>query len=223
MNIGIFGTGGVGQAFATRLTALGHHVILGTRNATDKKNDNAFAEYLQRNPDVALQDFNTMAGNSNLLINAGKGSASVDILGAVEPGLLDGKVLIDLSNPLDFSKGMPPSLLPGLSNTNSLGEEIQRRFPGLRVVKTFNTMWNGIMLQPDRLSGGKHVNFICGNDAAAKAEVMRLLHRLGWTDDQLVDLGDITAARATEAMLPIWLRLYGLRKTGAFNFSLVWD
>ena len=86
---------------------------------------------------------------------------------------LAGKILIDISNPLDFSKGMPPSLLPGLNNTNSLGEEIQKTFPDSRVVKTLNTMWNGLMINPGLLGGGDHINYISGNDDDAKSKVRR--------------------------------------------------
>jgi hypothetical protein len=116
---------------------------------------------------------------------------------------------------------MPPGLLPHLSNTNSLGEEIQRKLPRARVVKTLNTMWNGIMTNPSIVGNGDHVNYICGNDEAAKTEVKALLNEFGWKNEAIVDLGDITGARATEATLPIWLRIYGAKQTGAFNFKIV--
>lgn len=219
MKIGIFGTGGVGQAFATRLTELGHEVMLGTRNATEKRTDSKFKDFLDKNPGVALGSFAEVAAFGDLLVNASKGDATLAILNSAGSSALKGKVLLDVSNPLDFSRGMPPVLIPELCNTNSLGEEIQRRFPELRVVKTLNTMWNGIMLHPTRLSGS-HINYLCGNDPSAKDQVRALLHEFGWRDDQLLDLGDISSARATEATLPIWLRVYGAKQTGAFNFGV---
>lgn len=97
---------------------------------------------------------------------------------------------------------------------------MQREFPKARVVKTLNTMWNGLMVNP-RMLPDTHVNYICGNDAAAKAEVKKLLGSFGWKDEELLDLGDITNAHATEAVLPIWLRVWGATRNGAFNFKIV--
>jgi predicted dinucleotide-binding enzyme len=116
---------------------------------------------------------------------------------------------------------MPPSLIPEYSNTNSLGEEIQKMAPGAKVVKTLNTMWNGLMLDPNMLAGGNHINYICGNDADAKKTVIGLLNQFGWKNENIMDLGDITGARATEATLPIWLRVYGTLQSGAFNFNVI--
>jgi predicted dinucleotide-binding enzyme len=116
---------------------------------------------------------------------------------------------------------MPPSLLPGLHNTNSLGEEIQKTFPATMVVKTLNTMWSGLMINPKMVGKGDHVNFICGNDEAAKTKVKDILNQFGWPAKNIIDLGDITGARATESMLPIWLRVMGVTKSGVFNFNLV--
>lgn len=220
MKIAVLGTGGVGQAFVHRLKVLGHQVVMGTRDPEKKRSEPAFAKFLAQEPGVELLGFREAAEFATMLINATKGAASLDVLALAGAHALRGKVLVDLANPLDFSKGMPPVLVPELCNTNSLGEEIQRRFPDVRVVKTLNTMWNGIMLDPRQL-GQTHVNYMCGNDAAAKAEVRVLLSGLGWQETQTLDLGDITAARATEGTLPIWLRVYGVKATGAFNFAVV--
>jgi hypothetical protein len=116
---------------------------------------------------------------------------------------------------------MPPSLIPELSNTNSLGEEIQKNFPGSKVVKTLNTMWCGLMVNPSMIGNGDHVNYLCGNDQSSKTAVKDLLKKFGWKEDSLVDLGDITNSRGTEALLPIWLRVWAVTKTGAFNFKIV--
>lgn len=219
MKIAVLGTGGVGKAFATRLIELGYSVCLGTRDVTATKSK--LAEYLEKNPLVKLLTFSEAADYGELVINVTKGENTLDVIKLAGEKQLSGKVLIDISNPLDFSKGMPPSLLPQWSNTNSLGEEIQKMLPATKVVKTLNTMWNGLMLNPNLIANGDHVNYICGNDADAKKTVIKLLNAFGWKNENLMDLGDITAARATEATLPIWLRIYGAKQSGAFNFKIV--
>jgi 8-hydroxy-5-deazaflavin:NADPH oxidoreductase len=219
MKITILGTGGVGQAFATRLTGLGHEVCLGTRevSATQTK----LSDYFGKNTKVMVKSFADASAFGELAINVSKGANALDVIKAAGAANLKGKILIDITNPLDFSKGIPPSLIPELSNTNSLGEEIQKMLPETKVVKTLNTMWNGLMLDPTMINNGDHVNYICGNDDEAKTKVKELLKTFGWKEECLLDLGDITAARATEATLPIWLRVYGAKKSGVFNFSIV--
>lgn len=224
MKIAILGTGGVGQAFATRLTGLGHQVCLGTRNVSntlEKTGNGSMAEFLEKNPGVKLDTFAGAAAFGELIINVSKGANTHDVINGAGLANLAGKIIIDISNPLDFSKGMPPSLIPEFSNTNSLGEEIQKMVPTAKVVKTLNTMWNGLMLNPNMLADGNHINYICGNDEEAKKEVIKLLNSFGWKNENLLDLGDITAARATEATLPIWLRVYGAKQSGAFNFRII--
>jgi len=221
MKIAILGTGGVGQAFAARLVELGHQVMIGTRNVEEKKTDKKFLEFLSAHPKVTLAVFSEAAASGEIIVNVGRGAHVIDMLHLTGEKNLNGKVLIDISNPLDFSKGMPPGLIPELSNFNSLGEEIQKQFPSVKVVKTLNTMWNGLMLHPKLIGNGDHINYICGNDADAKIKVISLLNEFGWLNENILDLGDITSARATEATLPIWLRVYGLKKTGAFNFNIV--
>jgi Predicted dinucleotide-binding enzymes len=170
---------------------------------------------------VELGTFAEAAAFGEMIINATNGSNSVTALILAGKKNLGGKVLIDISNPLDFSNGMPPSLLAGLNNTNSLGEEIQKTFPETLVVKTLNTMWCGLMVKPDLIRKGDHINFISGNNTDAKAKVKKLLNQMGWKDENIIDLGDITGARATESMLPIWLRVMSLSKSGVFNFKIV--
>ncbi len=131
---------------------------------------------------------------------------------------LDGKVLIDVSNPLSFSGGGPPTLF--VCNTDSLAEQIQRDFPGARVVKTLNTVTASVMVDPSSLAGGRHAAFVSGNDDDAKAVVTDLLKdSLGWRN--VIDLGDITSARAAEMYLPLWLRLYGSVGNPMFNLDIV--
>ncbi|MGE5348885.1 MAG: NADPH-dependent F420 reductase [Actinomycetota bacterium] len=227
--IAILGTGSVGQTFASRFIALGYDVMIGTRNVTEKNAETAssgygsqpFKEWHSLNKQVRLGTFKEASAFGEILLNATKGSSSVDALKLAGAENLKGKVLIDVANPLDSSKGMPPTLLPELSNTNSLGEEIQRTFPDLKVVKTLNTMWNGLMVAPDMLNNGDHVVFICGNSEDAKETVRDILRSFGWKDGNILDLGDITSARGTEMYLPLWLRIFGATNNGAFNIKVV--
>jgi 8-hydroxy-5-deazaflavin:NADPH oxidoreductase len=229
MKISIIGTGTVGQTLASKLVELGHEVFMGTRNVSEKlaitEKDNygnpPFSDWYKANSKVRLESFAKAAYFGEIIINATHGGSSIEALRLAEAKNLSGKILIDISNPLDFSKGMPPSLLPGLNNTNSLGEEIQKTFPYTLVVKTLNTMWCGLMVNPGMIGCGDHINYISGNDIAAKVKVKNLLKQIGWKDENLIDLGDITAARATESVLLIWLRLREVLHTGAFSFRIV--
>jgi predicted dinucleotide-binding enzyme len=229
MKIAILGTGSVGRALASKFTETGHEVTMGTRNVKEKEKSQekdmygspSFSEWHKSNTRILLKPYNQAAQWCELAVNATKGNASLEALDIVGAKNLEGKILIDVSNPLDFSKGMPPCLIPELSNTNSLGEEIQKRFPATRVVKTFNTMWNGLMVNPGLIGGGDHVNYISGNDNDAKEKVRNLLKEFGWKDSSLLDLGDISACRATESVLLIWLRVMNTLQTGAFNYRIV--
>jgi predicted dinucleotide-binding enzyme len=152
-----------------------------------------------------------------MVVNATSGVVSLEALELAGGDNLNEKILVDISNPLDFSQGMPPTL--SVSNTDSLGEQIQRRFPEVMVVKTLHTMNAYLMVDPAQLAGTDHTVFVSGDDTEAKAEVTELLRSFGWTD--IIDLGDITTARGTEMMLPIWLRLFGALQKPVFNFKIV--
>ncbi len=229
MNISILGTGNVAQTLAEKFLSLGHEVLLGTRDiattmarkATDAYGSSSFAEWQEKNNASRLGTFNDAIAFGEIIVNALQGAAVLATLNNIEKQHFDGKILLDVSNPLDFSNGFPPSLIEGLNNTNSLGEEIQKLLPQTKVVKTLNTMYCGIMVNPNSVNSGKHINFICGNDDDAKATVTLLLKEMDWKDDCIMDLGDITNARGTESVLPIWIRVYGSLKTGMFNFNIV--
>jgi predicted dinucleotide-binding enzyme len=229
MKIAIIGTGTVGRTLASKLAELNHKVMMGTRNVSDKlaaaSKDNygnpPFSEWHLQNNKVKLGSFAEAAAFGEIVFNATNGGSSITALIMAGTKNLSGKVLVDIANPLDFSKGMPPSLLPGLNNTNSLAEEIQNTFPEARVVKTLNTMWCGIMVNPLMMKDNDHVNCICGNDETAKATVKKILNDFGWKDHNIFDLGDITAARGTEAIVPLWVRIRGVLNSGAFNFAIV--
>ncbi|MEW5986726.1 MAG: NAD(P)-binding domain-containing protein [Chloroflexota bacterium] len=226
MKIGILGTGVVGQTIGAKLAELGHEVMIGTRDvaATLARTEPGFygnppfSVWQQQNPTVKVGTFAEAARHGELLINATSGGVTLAALATAGKANLDSKVLIDISNPLDFSKGMPPSLL--VSNTDSLAEQIQRAFPAVKVVKTLNTMNTNLMVNPRQLADGDHHVFVSGNDAVAKAQVTTLLKDgFGWRN--VVDLGDITTARGTEMLLPIWIRLMGVLQTPLFNFKIV--
>lgn len=218
MKIAVLGTGTVGNTIGSRLIELGHEVMMGSRSA---ENEKAVAFAANHSGGKAhAGTFADAVAFGDIIFNCTKGDGSIEALRSAEQ-LLAGKIIIDVSNPLDFSQGMPPSLIPALSNTNSLGEEIQRTFPQSKVVKTLNTMWCGLMVNPNMIGGGDHTNFVCGNDNEAKGKVKSLLQEFGWKSENLLDLGDITCARGTEAVLPIWLRVWNATQNGAFNFKVI--
>ena len=224
MKIAVLGTGTVGRAIAARLDELGHDVTIGTRDTTatlthpaSSGTGNAgYAEWAGSHPGIGLATFADAASAAEVVINATNGAASLDVLALTGAEHLDDKVLLDIANPLDFSQGMPPTLT--VKDTDSLGEQIQRAYPGARVVKALNTMNADLMVHPETLPEGSSA-FVSGNDADAKTTVIGLLKEFGHTD--VIDLGDITTARGTEMLLPIWLRLYGALGTAAFNFKIV--
>jgi predicted dinucleotide-binding enzyme len=225
MKIAVFGTGTVGRALAAAFTRLGHEVVLGTRDpgetaaraTPDAMGGPPFSEWLAGHDGIRLATFPEAAGDSEVVVNATNGAASLGALAAAGEARLAGKILVDVSNPLDFSQGMPPVLNP--VNTESLGERIQRSFPAARVVKTLNTMNAGLMVNPRGLADGEHSVFVSGDDTEAKNVVTGLLAELGHRD--IIDLGDITSARGAEMVLPLWLRLFGALGTPDFNFKVV--
>jgi predicted dinucleotide-binding enzyme len=225
MKIAVLGTGPVGRTLAARFAALGHEVVIGTRDVTgtlartepDAWGSPAFSAWVAAHPAVGLGSFAEAAAQGELVVNATNGGASLAALTLAGADNLSGKVLVDVSNPLDFSHGMPPTLL--VKDTDSLGEQIQRAFPDTRVVKTLNTMTADLQADPGQLAGGDHSVFVSGDDAEAKKQVTDFLESLGHTD--VIDLGDITTARGTEMFLPLWLRLWGALGTGIFNIKVV--
>lgn len=205
----------VGTTIASKLVALGHEVRLGSRTADNAKGQAWLTQIAS--PNASVGEYADAAGFAELVFNCTAGTSSIDALTAAGAGNLDGKLLIDVANPLDFSKGMPPQL--SIVNDDSLGERIQRTFPGAKVVKTLNTVSAAIMVDPSRVPG-EHVMFMSGNDAEAKAQVRGILTEwLGWR--HVIDLGDIGTARGTESYLPLWLRLWGALKTSDFNIAIV--
>ncbi|MQS10851.1 NADP oxidoreductase [Streptomyces kaniharaensis] len=213
MRFGIIGTGMVGQTLADKLVSLGHEVTLGSRT---KDNEKALAWAGRTGPNGHCGTFADAAAFGEVVFNATGGTVSVAALQAAGAERLAGKLLIDVSNPLVFSPEGELTLDP--VNTDSVGERIQREFPEARVVKALNTVNAAVMVEPGRLSG-EHNLFVAGNDEDAKAEVIALLGEFGWPAEWIIDLGDITGARATEMMMPFWLRLYRHFGSGEFNYA----
>ncbi len=225
MDIGVLGTGVVGQAIAGRLAELGHDVMIGTRDpqATvsraepDRYGGPPFSVFHDERPEIGIGTFAEAAAHGELVVNATEGAASLEALTAAGPENLEGKVLLDVANPLDASRGMPPSLF--VSNTDSLAEQIQRAFPGARVVKSLNTMSASVMVNPQQLAEGDHSVFVSGDDAEAKATVTQLLRSFGWRE--VVDLGDLLTARGAEMYVAFWVRLFGVVQNPIFNVKVV--
>lgn len=214
MKIGVLGTGMVGEAIATKLAAAGHDVKMGARSAT---NDKAAAWVKAAGANASQGTFADAAKHGELVFNCTRGDAAVEVVRAAGADNLRGKILVDVSNPLDFSKGMPPTLFT--AGDDSLAEQLQRELPDTKVVKSLNTVNCHVMVDPARL-GGESDMFVSGNDAEAKATVTRFLReQFGWKS--VIDLGDITTARGTEQYLPLWIRLWGALGTADFNVKLV--
>ncbi|MCW2736340.1 NAD(P)-binding domain-containing protein [Nocardioides sp.] len=224
MDIAVLGTGAVGQALAGGLSRLGHAVAVGTRDPEDTlartepdgMGNPPFAVWHAQHAEVALTTFADAAAGADLVVLAGSGSAALDMLTAAGADHLAGKPVLDISNPLDFSAGFPPTLF--VKDTDSLAERIQAAFPEARVVKSLNTLTAPLMVDPGLLGEASTV-FVSGDDADAKAAVTQLLVGLGHQD--VIDLGGIETARGTEMLLPLWLRTMAALGTGMFNIKVV--
>jgi predicted dinucleotide-binding enzyme len=212
MRIAILGTGMVGKTIGDKLVSIGHEVRMGSRTS-----DKAAAWSKEAGRGASHGTFADAAAFGELAFNCTAGVGSLEALEAAGSQNLAKKILLDVSNPLDFSKGRPPTLT--ISNTDSLGEAIQRQLPEVRVVKTLNTMNCRIMVDAARVAG-EHDVFVAGNDPEARAQVARWLKEwFGWKAP--IDLGDITASRGLEMWLPLWLRIVGAVNTPDFNVRIV--
>ncbi|MBK8426772.1 MAG: NAD(P)-binding domain-containing protein [Lewinellaceae bacterium] len=213
MKISVLGTGIVGDTIGSKLIELGHQVCMGSRVANHEK----AVAFVKKNGSHASQGtFADSAAFGEIIFNCTKGEFAIAALQLAGAANLRGKTIIDISNPLDFSKGMPPSLF--VSNTDSLGEQIQRAFPDAHVVKTLNIVNCEVMVHAGK-SGGDPTMFVSGNDAGAKKQAVTFLNAFGWND--IIDLGDISTARGTEQMLPVWVRTYLATGNGYFAFKIV--
>jgi 8-hydroxy-5-deazaflavin:NADPH oxidoreductase len=220
MTIAVLGTGMVGRAIAARLHELGHAVVIGTRDPAATlartEGDPPFSAWHADHATVPLATFADAAAAADLVVNASSGAATLEVLALAGADNLAGKPLLDLSNPLDFSAGFPPTLF--VKDSDSLGEQVQRTYPAAKVVKSLNTLNADLMVHPETLGASSTV-FVSGEDAGAKAAVTDLLRSFG--HDDVIDLGGIETARGTEMILPVWLRLMGALGTAHFNLKVV--
>lgn len=207
MRIAVIGTGSVGRTLTDGFRRIGHDVVVGTR---DPEGTRARAEWAD---EPALTTFAEAGQGADVVVNATGGQVSIDALSQVD---LDGTVLLDVANPLDFSAGFPPTLT--VKDTDSLAEQIQRAFPQARVVKALNTVNAAVMVDPAHLPEDTTI-FVAGDDAAARELVRGLLTELGWVDVVVFD--SLDAARGLEMWLPLWVRLMGNLGTADFNLKLV--
>lgn len=205
----------VGHTLATKLASLGHEVRMGARTAGNEK---AVAWAAAHGPDAGEGAFSEVAAWAERVIFAVSGANILAVADAVGTDAVAGKTVIDVTNPFDMSKGMPPTLIPELSNTTSAAEALQARLPEAKVVKTLNTMNHQIMVDPARVAGAHDV-FLCGDDDAAKKDVSSMLAEFGWTDP--IDLGPLAASRGLEGMMPFWLRMWGVVGSADFNYRIV--
>ena len=221
MKIGIIGSGVVGQTLGTKWLELGHDVAIGTRDPAKIDDKKMMASSLrewraQTGNRGQIVTFQAAATFGDILVNATGGDVSVEALRLAGVDKVGGKVLMDIANELDHSRGMPPRSLA--SDERCLAEKIQATFPNLKVVKTLNTIGAGVMVNPKGVAGGDHTIFMSGNDAGAKAQVAELLKTMGWTD--ILDLGDVSTARGPEMYMGLWLRLWGATRTGNINVKV---
>ncbi|MDX2389249.1 NAD(P)-binding domain-containing protein [Streptomyces sp. DK15] len=205
-SIGILGAGRVGTHLAGKLAAAGHHVVLGRRGPTDETT--AVTE--GADPRISFADQRLAARTADIVINATPGDSSLDRLAGLRTELA-GKILIDVSNATrDSADGLPGDLC---HPDSSLAEHLQAALPDTHVVKTLNTMLFMVMTAPETLATPPTV-YVSGNDESAKKTVTGLLGDLGWRPEWIEDLGDVTTARATEAMIlvvPHVLRRHGFK------------
>lgn len=214
MRIGVLGTGIVGRTLGGKLVELGHEVRMGSRQAGNE----SAVEWAQGAGEGASEGtFADAAEFGELLMNATGGKVSLQALGMAGAENLAGKVLVDVSNALEFGDGPP---VVGVAPDDSLGERIQAAFPDAKVVKALNTMNAAVMVAPGSLGESTSV-FVCGDDDGAKAQVIELLETFGWLSGDIVDLGDISAARGAELYVALWVRLMGALGTPAFNIRVV--
>jgi len=213
MNIGVLGTGVVGQTIGSKLIELGHEVMMGSRDAANPK---AIAWAKEEGRHALYGTFRNAASFGEILFNCTLGSASIEALGQAGADNLKGKILIDTSNPLDYSPG---GVKLTVCNTDSLGEQIQRAFPEARVVKTLNTMNCNVMTEPAKLGERTDV-FVSGNDIQAKTTVVKILREwFGWKS--VIDLGDITTSRGVEMFILLWLDIHKATPSKRFNIKVV--
>jgi len=213
MRVGVLGSGMVGRTIASRLLELGHEVRMGSRTAGGPAAQWAAGA----GGSASAGDFAAAATFGELVVSATAGAGSVDALTQAGEANLAGKVLLDVSNPIDTGGPGPVTLT--VANTDSLAEQIQRAFPKARVVKALNTMNCAVMVRPEAVPG-EHVVFVSGDDHQAKQAIAQLLESFGWPEARIIDLGGLATARGTEGYLLLWLAIWQAVGPGQFNIVI---
>ena len=201
IRIGVLGSGDVGKVLAAGFVGLGHQTKIGSRDPQKLKDWAAATGEL-----ASTGTFEEAARFGDLIVLATLGTAAAEAIRLAGIENFESKVIIDATNPLDFSTGQPQL---SVGHTDSLGEQIQRMVPKARVVKAFNTVGNAHMVHP-RFPGGPPDMFICGNDDEAKKIVSQICSQWGWG---VIDIGGIEGSRYLEPMCLVWVR-HGMRSGG---------
>jgi predicted dinucleotide-binding enzyme len=218
MNIGVLGTGTVGEAIASALIENKHHVRMGSRNASNEK---AEAWVKKAGKNASQGTFDDAAAFGDLLFLCLNGVYALDAVKSIKSNNVKEKIVIDLTNPLDFSHGMPPTILDEYRMV-SLGEKIQQELSMAYVVKTLNTVNYKLMVDATIVNNGDHHLFVCGNHADAKNKVKHfLVDNFNWKPHHFVDVGDIKSSRTVEAIVPFWVTVMQALQTPLFNFKIV--
>lgn len=210
MKIGIIGSGDVGQRLGGGFIEIGHEVKIGTRDPQK------MADWVTKHGSRAsVGSFAEAASYGDLVVVATSWAGTESAISMADPKNFAGKTIIDVTNPLDFSKGLPPTLAVG--HTDSAGETVQRMLPDAKVVKAFNTVGNPHMVHPD-FPGGRPTMFVCGNDEDAKKAVIGILTSFGW---ESIDIGGIEGSRLLEPLAMLWITYYFRTGTGNHAFKLL--
>ena len=211
--VGVLGTGEVGRRLAEGFRSRGHDVMVGSR-VPDKPE---LVEWLSGpGTGIAAGTFAEAAAYGELVVLAVLGDAAETAIADAGRANFAGKVVIDATNPLDFSAGFPPKL--SITGEDSLGERVQRALPDAKVVKAFNTISNAYFVDPS-FSEGRPTMLIAGDDEDAKRTVGDLLADFGWPDP--IDIGGIEGSRELEAICIAWVKIGGRRGAWDHAFKLL--
>lgn len=219
MKVGILGTGVVGESIASALAGKEHFVMMGSRTANNEK---SVGWAKKAGKYASAGTFNEAAIFGDIIFLCLSGEYAMDVVKGISEETVRNKIIVDITNPLDFTKGMPPRILDGLGNSTSLGEEIQKLLPNSWIVKTLNTMNYKLMVDARLINSGDHNLFVCGNSVDAKNKAMHfLVDNFHWKADRVIDLGGIEMSRCVEAIVPFWVAVYQKLGTPLFNFKIV--
>ncbi|MBM3505195.1 MAG: NADP oxidoreductase [Alphaproteobacteria bacterium] len=211
MRFGVLGTGMVGMEIAGKLATVGQDVRMGARQANNAK---ASSWAIAAGGSASHGTFGDAAAFGDVVFNCIHGVYALEALRAIA-GPLRGKILVDVSNPIDYSRS-PPGLT--VCDHDSLGEQIQRALPETRVVKALNIVGCKAMVDASYIPG-EHDMFVSGNDGEAKAVVTRIVSEwFGWR--RVIDLGDIASCRGTEAFTILFHALWKVYGTPYVNIQV---